>query len=197
MKAQIVKTAGWMDDNDEMRFCTCLIKRLCLGIRSALKVMKMQAVIALGSNQGDSNTILRSAIEDIARLPHTLLTKTSTFIRTKPWGYLDQPDFLNAVILVDTQLDAYNLFDELSALEQKYKRVRLFKNGPRTLDLDVILYGDTVSHDPKLTLPHPRAQERLFVIEPLHEIAPDLVFPDTLRTVQEVYASLKQQQDQP
>lgn len=153
----------------------------------------MQAVIALGSNQGDSHKILKAAIEDIAQLPHTLVTQTSTFIRTKPWGYLDQPDFLNAVILVETQLDPYVLFDHLSALEQKYKRVRLFKNGPRTLDLDVILYGDMVSTDPKLTLPHPRAQERLFVIEPLYEIAPDLVFPDTKRSVKEVYTTLQSQ----
>lgn len=151
----------------------------------------MRAVIALGSNQGDSTLILNSAIADISQLPHTNLEQSSSFIRTKPWGYLDQPDFLNAVILVETNLDPYELFEHLSALEQKYKRVRLFKNGPRTLDLDVILYGDLINDDPKLTLPHPRAQERLFVIEPLCEIAPDLVFPDSKLTVQELFSKLK------
>lgn len=151
----------------------------------------MRAVIALGSNQGDSTLILNSAITDISQLPQTSLEQSSSFIRTKPWGYLDQPDFLNAVILVETKLAPYELFEHLVALEQKYKRVRLFKNGPRTLDLDLILYGNLINYDPKLTLPHPRAQERLFVIEPLCEIAPDLVFPDSKLTVQELFSKLK------
>jgi 2-amino-4-hydroxy-6-hydroxymethyldihydropteridine diphosphokinase len=92
-------------------------------------------------------------------------------------GYLDQPDFLNAVAQLDTQLPAEQLLDGLQEIERKQGRERPFAGAPRTLDLDLLLYGDRVQATPRLTLPHPRMHERAFVLEPLAEIAPEAAIP--------------------
>lgn len=150
------------------------------------------AIIALGSNQGDSIAILNQAVDKIAQISGVKLYAVSPFYRTKPWGYTDQPDFINGVIKVETSLSGSQLYAHLSALEQEFKRIRLFKNGPRTLDLDIITYGESVSQDPDLTLPHPRAHERAFVLVPLCDIAPETYFANFKCTALELLNKLPQ-----
>lgn len=110
-------------------------------------------------------------------LPDTRLARMSSLYRSAPVGYIDQPDFINAVALIETALTPRMLLDALLQIEQRLGRVRDFPNAPRTLDLDLILYGDTVCAEPALTIPHPRMHERTFVLVPLAEIAPDTVVP--------------------
>jgi 2-amino-4-hydroxy-6-hydroxymethyldihydropteridine diphosphokinase len=132
-----------------------------------------RAAIALGSNLDDPEAQVRRGFEEIAGLPSTRVLARSKLYRTKPVGYLDQPDFVNACALVDTSLAPRALLDELLAIEQAHGRKREIPNGPRTLDLDIVLYGDQVVDEPGLTIPHPRAHERSFVLEPLREIWPE------------------------
>ncbi len=150
----------------------------------------MQVIIALGANLGNPQETLRAAALDIAALKGISVLAASSLYCTTPVGYAAQDDFINAVMAVESSLEPLELLQQLAALEQKYKRVRTIKNGPRTLDLDVITCGDIISADPVLTLPHPRAQERAFVLVPLAEITPDLIFPDTKRSVQSLVAEL-------
>lgn len=150
----------------------------------------MQAIIALGANLGDPISTLQQAISEIEALPKVKLLLLSSFYRTKPVGYDEQDDFINAVMIVETELEPLELYEHLAALELKHHRVRLIKNGPRTLDLDVIAMEQYKSSDPRLLLPHPRAQERAFVLVPLCEIAPDYLFPDTKRSAQDALSLL-------
>lgn len=150
----------------------------------------MQVVIALGSNLGASSTILKEACQAIEAIPGVSITKASSLYCTKPVGYLEQDDFINAVIVVESTLEPLCLYEHLAQIELDFGRVRLFKNGPRTLDLDVISCDNLISNDAKLTLPHPRAQERAFVIVPMSEILPDYIFPDSKLTLAEVLHNL-------
>jgi 2-amino-4-hydroxy-6-hydroxymethyldihydropteridine diphosphokinase len=136
-----------------------------------------RAYIGLGGNIDDPATRIRRAFVALDAHPQITLVKASSLYRTAPVGYLDQPDFINAVAAVDTSLAPLELLDALLQLELDEGRARSFKNAPRTLDLDVLLHGDTVMDDPRLTLPHPRMGQRAFVLVPLEEIAPDLVIP--------------------
>ncbi|PHV10279.1 2-amino-4-hydroxy-6-hydroxymethyldihydropteridine diphosphokinase [Chitinimonas sp. BJB300] len=140
--------------------------------------MSVRAYIGLGANLGDAAGTVQAAMLGLATLPTTQLVTASSFYRSAPVGYVDQPDFINAVAAIDTDLEAHLLLDGLLALEQLFGRERSFRNAPRTLDLDLLLYGDAVMHDKRLTLPHPRMQDRSFVLLPLHEIAAKLQFPD-------------------
>ncbi|HEX2825631.1 MAG TPA: 2-amino-4-hydroxy-6-hydroxymethyldihydropteridine diphosphokinase [Burkholderiales bacterium] len=135
------------------------------------------AYIALGSNLDDPLRQIEGGIEELAMLPDTRLGAVSSLYRTAPVGFDDQPDFINAVAMIETELGARALLDELLAIEKRYARVRGMKNGPRTLDLDIVLYGDTAQSGEALTIPHPRMHERAFVLVPLAEIAPDAVVP--------------------
>jgi 2-amino-4-hydroxy-6-hydroxymethyldihydropteridine diphosphokinase len=134
-----------------------------------------RAAIALGSNIDDPEAQVTRAFDEIARLPGTRLLARSKLHRTKPVGYADQPDFVNAVALVETSLAPRALLDALLALEKAHGRVRTIVNGPRTLDLDIILYGDRRVNEPGLVVPHPRASQRDFVMVPLREVWPDAV----------------------
>lgn len=136
-----------------------------------------RAFIALGSNLNDPVMQLEQAFQDIGRLPGTRLLARSSLYCTAPVGFQDQPDFINAAALVETALEPHALLTALLAIEQQYGRVRDMRNGPRVLDLDVLLYDALVCHEHGLTLPHPRMHERAFVLEPLLEIAPDCVIP--------------------
>jgi 2-amino-4-hydroxy-6-hydroxymethyldihydropteridine diphosphokinase len=120
------------------------------------------ACVALGANLGDALATVQQAFIDVGRLPDTQLLKTSSFYRTAPYE-AQGPDFINAVALVQTQLGAADLLHALQALELQAGRQRPYKNAPRTLDLDVIFYGDLVLSTPQLTLPHPRWHTRAFV----------------------------------
>jgi 2-amino-4-hydroxy-6-hydroxymethyldihydropteridine diphosphokinase len=131
-----------------------------------------RAAIALGSNIEDPEGQVARAFDEIAQLPGTRVLARSRLHRTKPVGYADQPDFVNAVALVETTLAPRALLDALLAIEARHGRVRTIPNGPRTLDLDIILYGDRVIDEPGLTVPHPRAREREFVMAPLREVWP-------------------------
>jgi 2-amino-4-hydroxy-6-hydroxymethyldihydropteridine diphosphokinase len=137
----------------------------------------VRAVIALGSNIDEPERQVRSAFDEIAAMPGTRLVAKSRLHRTKPVGYADQPDFVNACALVETALPPRALLDNLLDLEKRHGRVRAIRNGPRTLDLDIVLYGDATVDEPGLTIPHPRAHERAFVLKPLLEVWPDAVIP--------------------
>jgi 2-amino-4-hydroxy-6-hydroxymethyldihydropteridine diphosphokinase len=132
-----------------------------------------RAVIALGSNLGERNDTLTAAVADLVDPPEVRLLAISPIFQTKAvGGPADQPDFLNMVIAVETSLTAPELLRHCQAVERKHLRVRGVRWGPRTLDADIITYGDAVSQDPELTLPHPRAAERAFVLYPWSLIDP-------------------------
>jgi 2-amino-4-hydroxy-6-hydroxymethyldihydropteridine diphosphokinase len=136
-----------------------------------------RAAIALGSNIQEPEAQVRRAFDELAALPETQLLRTSRLYRTAPVGYLDQPDFVNACALVETRLAPRALLDQLLALEKRHGRVREIPNGPRTLDLDIVLYGERVIDEPGLKVPHPRAHERAFVLKPLLDVWPEAVIP--------------------
>jgi 2-amino-4-hydroxy-6-hydroxymethyldihydropteridine diphosphokinase len=134
--------------------------------------------IGLGSNLGDRAEALRAAVERLARLHRTRVLAVSSFRETEPVGYLDQPRFVNAVAAVETELDPWTLLEELLAIERGLGRTREGPRfGPRTIDLDLLLYDELVLERPGLQIPHPRLHERAFVLEPLLELAPGLVVP--------------------
>ena len=135
------------------------------------------AAVALGSNMEDPDAQVRRGFDELAALPGTRLLKRSGHYRTAPVGYVDQPDFVNACALLDTRLAPRALLDELLAIEQRHGRVRAIPNGPRTLDLDIVLYGDQVIDAPGLKVPHARAHERMFVLVPLYDVWPEAVIP--------------------
>ena len=149
------------------------------------------AYIALGSNLRDPAAQVRAGVEELAMLRDTRLGAVSSLYRTAPVGYTDQPEFINAVALVETALEPRELLDELLAIERRYGRVRDRPNGPRTLDLDIVLYGDGPYRDDSLTIPHPRMHERAFVLVPLAEIAADVTVPG-LGPVRELAARAQQ-----
>jgi 2-amino-4-hydroxy-6-hydroxymethyldihydropteridine diphosphokinase len=135
------------------------------------------AVVGLGSNLDDPEAQVRRAFAEIAALPDTWLTARSPSYRTAPVGYADQPPFVNACARVETRLPARALLDGLLAIERRHGRERGIPNGPRTLDLDIVLYGATTIDEPGLCVPHPRAHERAFVLAPLVDIWPEAVIP--------------------
>ena len=133
------------------------------------------AVIALGSNLAEPARQVRAALSALEAHPQIQIEKTSSLYVTAPVGYDDQPDFVNAVCSVRTSLDGVSLLAVLNRIEADFGRERTFRNAPRTLDLDIIDFDGISSDDPHLTLPHPRAHERSFVMKPLAEILPDFV----------------------
>ena len=139
--------------------------------------MGQRCFIALGANLGNPLATVNAAIEVLRGLPDTEFVAASSLYRTAPVGLKHQPDFINAVVELIAVSPAPTLLDALFAIEEHFGRRRSVKNAPRTLDLDLLLYGDAVSDDPLLTLPHPRLHERAFVLAPLAEIAPWLCIP--------------------
>lgn len=137
----------------------------------------VRAVVALGSNLEDPKAQVRRAFAELDTLPGTRVLRRSSLWETAPVGYADQPAFVNACALVETTLVARALLDGLLAIERAHGRVRDIPNGPRTLDLDIVLYGEAPHHEEGLTLPHPRAHERAFVLAPLLEVWPDAIIP--------------------
>ena len=133
------------------------------------------AVIALGSNLAEPARQVRAALSALEAHPQIQIEKTSSLYLTAPVGYDDQPDFVNAVCSVRTSLDGVSLLAVLNRIEADFGRERTFRNAPRTLDLDIIDFDGISSDNPHLTLPHPRAHERSFVMKPLAEILPDFV----------------------
>jgi 2-amino-4-hydroxy-6-hydroxymethyldihydropteridine diphosphokinase len=135
------------------------------------------SVVALGSNLGDRLGILQAGVDALAELPEVDVMAISPVYETAPVGGPAQPDFLNAVVRLRTSLGPLELLGRLHDIEAASGRVRGVRWGPRTLDLDIITYGDLVSSDPVLTVPHPRAAEREFVLAPWHDLDPGATLP--------------------
>ncbi|ATM76973.1 MULTISPECIES: 2-amino-4-hydroxy-6-hydroxymethyldihydropteridine diphosphokinase [Serratia] len=139
----------------------------------------IRVYIALGSNLAQPLQQVNTALEALEHIPRTRLIACSPLYRTKPLGPQNQPDYLNAVVALDTQLPPEQLLDHTQAIERNQGRVRKDERwGPRTLDLDMMLYGDLVIDTDRLTVPHYGLKQREFMLYPLADIAPDLVFPD-------------------
>lgn len=136
-----------------------------------------RAYIGLGSNLENPQQQVGAALAALGELPQTRLLLASSLYASAPVGYDDQPDFVNAAALLETELTADELLQALLLLEQQFGRVRTFLNAPRTLDLDILLYDEQVIDQPALQVPHPRMHERAFVLLPLAEIEPELLIP--------------------
>jgi 2-amino-4-hydroxy-6-hydroxymethyldihydropteridine diphosphokinase len=135
------------------------------------------AFVGIGSNLGEPVKQVEAAVLELDRLPHTRLVKRSSLYRSVPIGYSDQPDFINAVAQLETGISADRLLGELQGIEARHGRQRPFANAPRSLDLDLLLFGKLESRTERLTVPHPRMHQRAFVLKPLLEIAPDVAIP--------------------
>ena len=151
--------------------------------------MATRCFVALGANLGDPLATVRAALAALRELPDAELVTTSSLYRTAPVGLRRQPDFINAVVEMHAVSPAPTFLEALFAIEARFGRQRSVPNAPRTLDLDLLLYGDLRSDDPRLTLPHPRLHERAFVLVPLADLAPDLRHPLVGKTVRELLAS--------
>ena len=150
----------------------------------------VQAYLGLGSNIGDRKQLLLTAIDLIGNIKGIKVTKQSSIYETAPIGYTDQPNFLNLCLEIETELSPQQLLKHCLDIEQQLHRVREIRWGPRTLDIDILLYSDNIIETDNLSVPHPRMQERAFVLIPLNDIASDkkdprlnqkihdLVFPD-------------------
>lgn len=140
-------------------------------------MMPHTAFIGLGSNLEDPRSQLQRAFAELGELPDTRLVARSSLYRSAPLGYPDQPEFANAVAEITTALTPQALLQGLLQIEREHGRKRTFRNAPRTLDLDVLLYDDVQMHEHGLTIPHPQMHLRAFVLQPLLEIAPDAGIP--------------------
>jgi len=148
------------------------------------------AYIALGSNLASPLEQVNAAVQALGEIPQSRIVAVSSFYRTPPLGPQDQPDYLNAAVVLDTSLDAESLLDNTQRIELQQGRVRKAERwGPRTLDLDIMLFGDSVMNTPRLTVPHYDMKNRGFMLWPLFEVAPDLTFPDGI-SLQAVLHSL-------
>jgi 2-amino-4-hydroxy-6-hydroxymethyldihydropteridine diphosphokinase len=149
------------------------------------------AYIALGSNLGDRELNLLRAVAEIGKLPDSKVTGLSPFYETSPVGVTDQPAFFNAVLRLATTHSPYELLHSLQRLENEvFKRTRTVRWGPRTMDLDLLLYGNQVITGDDLTIPHPHMTERRFVLQPLSMLAPELIHPVLGRSIAELLAEL-------
>jgi dihydroneopterin aldolase/2-amino-4-hydroxy-6-hydroxymethyldihydropteridine diphosphokinase len=147
--------------------------------------------IGVGGNMGDKDKNVKAALDSINNAYHTKITKTSKFYETKPVGYLEQEDFLNCAIEVKTLLNPLELVRFLLSIEKELKRERVIRWGPRTIDLDVLLYENIISYLDEIILPHPRMQERMFVLEPLCDIAPYVMHPILNKPIIQIKKEIK------
>lgn len=141
----------------------------------------MIAYLSLGSNIADREANLRTAIDELKKLG--IMVSVSPVYETEPVGFQDQPDFLNCVVAFETILDPHALLASTQNIENSLGRVRTILNGPRTIDIDILMYGDAIIQTDTLTIPHPRMHERRFVLTPFADIAPDAVHPTSGKTV--------------
>jgi 2-amino-4-hydroxy-6-hydroxymethyldihydropteridine diphosphokinase len=151
----------------------------------------MKTYIGLGANLGEREAQIRLALDDLARLPSSQLVRASSLYDSEPVGDADQPNFLNAVAEVETELTARQLLWNLLLIERRLGRTRSRRWGPRTIDLDLLLYGPLIIDEPELQVPHPELTRRSFVLVPLVELDPLLVHPVTGETLITHLTSLK------
>jgi 2-amino-4-hydroxy-6-hydroxymethyldihydropteridine diphosphokinase len=144
--------------------------------------------IALGSNLGDREALLHSAADMLA--PDVRVLRSSPIYETAPWGFADQGAFLNQVVEAETELTPRQLLVLLKAIEMRLGRKPRMRNGPREIDLDILLYGDEIVNEPNLVVPHPGLHERAFILTPLSDLVPKLTIPSQQRTVRELLVSL-------
>lgn len=150
--------------------------------------MEEPIFLGLGTNLGDREANLRTAKGKLSSLMK--IVKESPIYVTPPWGYEDQPDFLNQVIQVTTRLEPTQLLDYLKGIEDDMGRKATFRYGPRLIDLDILFYGQRVIREESLQIPHPRLHERAFVLVPLHDIAPDFVHPVLRETIRDLLSKV-------
>lgn len=143
------------------------------------------AFLSIGTNLGDRERYLLAAMESLEKKSIKILAKSPIY-ETEPVGFADQPNFLNMVIQIATDLSAEELLMETMGIEKEQHRVRVKRWGPRTLDLDILFFGDQVIDEPHLLVPHPRASERAFIVLPLKDIAPDFIHPVLGVSIQEL-----------
>ncbi len=149
------------------------------------------AYIALGSNLGDRELNLLRAVAEVGKLPESRITALSSFYETSPVSAVSQNTFYNAVLSLSTRLDARTLLGRMLRIEDEtFRRVRTLSQGPRSIDLDLLFYGDNIITDESIVVPHPRLTERRFVLQPLCDIAPEMMHPQTGKRVWEHLASL-------
>lgn len=144
-----------------------------------------QALLLLGSNQGNREALLENARNSLVQGVGEI-TRVSSLYETAPWGNTNQPDFLNQVIEINTLLSPEVLLKTILHIEEQLGRYRSYRNAPRTIDIDILFYGNEIVQLPHLQIPHPRLQDRLFVLIPLQELVPALVHPILHKTVDEL-----------
>lgn len=147
-----------------------------------------KTLIAFGANIGNVKENFEIAFQNIKQFGNII--KISKYYKTKPVGNTNQPDFTNGALYFETQLSPQQLLEKLLEIEKEAGRVRVQKNEPRTLDLDIIFYDDKIIEEENLTIPHPRVYERRFVLEPLNEIAPKFTCPKTGKQISELFKNL-------
>uniref|UniRef100_A0A7C4AIL8 2-amino-4-hydroxy-6-hydroxymethyldihydropteridine pyrophosphokinase n=1 Tax=Thermodesulfovibrio aggregans TaxID=86166 RepID=A0A7C4AIL8_9BACT len=145
--------------------------------------------LLLGSNIGDRKKNIEIALSELKHCG-LIISKISSMYNTSPWGYIEQPEFLNVALECFTSLQPFDLLKEIKKIEKKMGRVDTVKYGPRIIDIDIIFYDDLILKSEELTIPHPLMHERLFVLKPLSEIAPDFVHPELKQSVKELIEKL-------
>ena len=149
-----------------------------------------KSYVGIGSNLGEREFLIRKAVEGLRELPRTSVIQVSSLYDTDPVGDIEQPAFLNAVVRLETELEARELLWHLLLIEKRMGRIRTQRWGPRSIDLDLLFHGDEVIEESDLRVPHPEAQNRAFVLLPLQELEPDFTHPETGETIRKMIRGL-------